>query len=200
MKRAGAWVAIIVMLATQAACVSEEDPAQTQDGGEEPARTHDTAAIGPLQVPPAHGWAISAVAGEPFTDGYELLRLGGDQPATITRVRITGEAGLTLTGSLVAVHPPTQGITQYFPDFPPADDAGALTELVGATIEPAGDGEGVREIYLGIEAKAPGTYTRRTIELDYEVGGEDFRVALPAELTVCAVAKGEPRPKCRLPR
>lgn len=57
---------------------------------------------GPMVIPFDHGWSTTMEPGEVFTDGYEILHLTGDQPATVTDVRLVGADGLRLVSAKIA--------------------------------------------------------------------------------------------------
>ena len=54
---------------------------------------------GPLNEPPAHGWATTEPVGATFTDGLEVLYLNGHEDAVITSVSLIGGKGLKLLGA-----------------------------------------------------------------------------------------------------
>lgn len=144
---------------------------------------------GPIVVPPAHGWSISAKAGDSFTDGLETMVVGGAKAVTILSVELIGDPDLELIGSLLRSRN-SDGIHQYFPTFPPVGiDDSELEELVGSRLLPTPAGEPGQEILLGIAATNEGVHQRTGIRLTYEVQGESFAVTLPGELVVCADAQ-----------
>jgi hypothetical protein len=55
-----------------------------------------------MDLPFDHGWSTAIRHSETFTDGYEVLRLKGDQPATVTKVQLTGAGGLEQVGAKIA--------------------------------------------------------------------------------------------------
>ena len=150
---------------------------------------------GPLERPQPHGWAVGVTVGEPFTDGLEILRLGGKDPAVIDDVRLRSDDGLTLVGVKLVGPGRALGAVQFARSWPPTSDRDLREEklrpiseqLIPLQAAPAG-----WELLLGLRADKPGVLRRTAIEIDYTVGGTKYTVVRPAELVVCAARDSPP--------
>lgn len=157
---------------------------------------------GPMVLGNPHGWATTGAVGDTFTDGMELLRLGGDQSAVIEDVRLVGDEGLELVGAKLAPPERAIGAVQYFETFPPTDDPVLDADLVdaeGTTITPMGEAGETWELLLGIRATREGYLVRTAVEVDYSVGDDEFTAVLPGHLAVCTSPDLERRGDCPAP-
>lgn len=144
---------------------------------------------GALQAPLPHGYSTIARPGDMFTDGFEVLRLSGNQDAVIEDVRLVGARGLELLGARLA--PPDRGFgsVQALASWPPrgAFKDVKMVNAMGATITPVKQDRAGWELLLGVkvtgEPDAP--LIRDGIQIDYRVGDESYTTYRPAQLVVC---------------
>lgn len=142
---------------------------------------------GPLAEAPAHAWAIEAAVDRPFTDGFTVVWLTGDQDAVIESIELEGaDDGLELVGAKLAGPDRGYGSVQHFKAWPPKSyrplDPSSVVDAEGATITPDQAGW---ELLLGIKATKEGYLTREGIRVNYTVDGEKFSRVLPSTLFVC---------------
>jgi len=154
--------------------------------------------VGPLDIDPAHGSLIAADHGAVFTDGLEVIQVRvGDHTYRIDGISLTGAEGLTMVDALVAP-PPSMGLVQHFPTFPPEPIPGVSTipNLIpaeGATFRADGRNDSGLELFLGMRVVGDGRHFREGIRVDYTdlTTGEHFSAVLPAEWAVCHSPTGE---------
>jgi hypothetical protein len=189
-RRRQAAVAVAALAVTAAVAAFTTLPGSGAQGG------------GPMDPGNPHGWAVTAPVGHPFTDGMEVLRLTGDQPAVIKDVRLVGNEGLELVGAKLASPERGIGWVQYRAEFPPNNDPVLdvdLVDVVGARITPLASDNGGWELLLGIRATTDGYLVRTGVEVDYRVGANNYTVLLPAHLAVCTSPAHQRDGGCPLP-
>ena len=141
------------------------------------------------------GSSLTRPVGTRFTEGIQVLELGGDKPGTIDRVEFVGDQAVKLLGAWVL--PPSRaiGAVQFLQDWPPKADFGVdLSRAVpaeGTRISPQSEDSASWELLLGVEVTQEGHWTHTAIRVTYEVDGDRYRVDLPTELTVCTDVKFE---------
>jgi hypothetical protein len=144
---------------------------------------------GPLTGTDGHAWAIEAKMGKPFTDGFNVLELSGDQDAVITSVELVDAEGMEIVGAEIAGPDRGYGAVQHFKGFPPNDyaplDPGAIVSAEGATLSPGGSVGGY-ELLIGIRPVKSGFLERKGVRVNYTVDGEEFSRVLPSKLYVCS--------------
>ncbi len=156
-------------------------------------------ADGPMHVPPAHGGAVTLRTGAVFTDGFEILSVAGDEPATIDSVALVDNGGFELLGAKVASPDRRTGFVQFLHGWPPAGPELKGTrpiDAMGASITPSAAGEPGWELFVGIRVTGTGVLERTGIKVDYTVAGERFTATLPAQLVVCTSRSQEVRGHC----
>lgn len=154
---------------------------------------------GPMHVPAAHGGAVTLRTGAVFTDGFEILSVAGDKPATIESVSLVGNGGLELLGAKVAPPDRRVGFVQFLQGWPPIGPAlrgTRLTDAVGASITPTAPGTAGWELFVGIRVTGAGVVKRDGIRVGYTVAGEHFTATFPARLVVCTSRFQEVRGHC----
>ncbi|MFC6286146.1 hypothetical protein ACFP3Q_07230 [Nocardioides sp. GCM10027113] len=156
-----------------------------------------------MSVPDEHGYAITLPAGTTFTDGYEILKLAGDEPAVIEDVTIAGDDGLELVGALLAPPPRLNAAVQLMRSWPPRDEAldeDSFVEAVGARIEPLSRAPMGYELLLGLRVADEGYLVRESVTVTYRVGETVYEVDFPASIAVCTDAGLEIRGRCPFPQ
>jgi hypothetical protein len=127
--------------------------------------------------------------GKPFTDGFNVLELSGDQDAVITSVELVDAEGMEIVGAEIAGPDRGYGAVQHFKGFPPNDyaplDPGAIVSAEGATLSPGGSVGGY-ELLIGIRPVKSGFLERKGVRVNYTVDGEEFSRVLPSKLYVCS--------------
>lgn len=145
---------------------------------------------GPMFTPPEHGIVIPGQRGSVFTDGFEVLRLEGDEPAKIVSIRsVGGESTFKFLGALMAGPDRRDGAISYLPAFPPRDSSlGPLVDAVGARIEPrveTRNGMGY-ELLIGYEViDDTRVGYRAAVEVTYTVGDETYLWRSPGRMLFC---------------
>lgn len=142
---------------------------------------------GPIRVPEAHGHLVRGPAGTVFSDGLEVLRLGGDEPAVIESVRSVGASEtFRFLGAWLAGPDREYASWSQLPGAPPTKRSlGDLEPAADAVLEPDPDGLGY-ELFLGYEVLRDDVIDTRTrIEVVYRVGDSRHVWTSPAELTYC---------------
>ena len=145
----------------------------------------DLRRAGPLRVPNPHAWGQAVDAGDPFTDGLEVLRLKGAPSATVTSVELVGDPGVSLTGAMLAGPGRGMGALQVIHSWPPRDrdlDESRLVPAVGATIT---DDSAGWELFVGMTAAEAATVDRLGINVGYDVAGVQHETFLPAFVRIC---------------
>jgi hypothetical protein len=140
----------------------------------------------PLTKGPPHGWTTTMPVGSVFTDGLEVLQLGGHEPAVITSISLVGNAGLQLVGASLATPERDVGSIQQLKGYPPRNPhIPRIIPAVGATITPRAQDHIGWELLLGIKVTREGYLSRDGIVIEYSVAGRDYRTFEPAQLAVC---------------
>lgn len=141
---------------------------------------------GPLEPPLSHGYADVMAHGRQFTDGFETLRLKGDEPAVIDAVRVVADPGLTQLGARVIGPDRRFASVQFDRHWPPRHpDLSPSIEAVGAVIQPASVEHMGYELVIGLRMDGPGPHFRSAVEIDYTVAGVGYTVTYQAEITMC---------------
>lgn len=153
-------------------------------------------ADGPMHVPAPHGGAVTLRPGAAFTDGFEVLSITGDEPATIDSVALVDSEGFELLGAKIASPDRPLGFIQFLRGWPPTGKimrGTHLTDAEGATITPTAAGW---ELFVGIRVTGAGVLKRGGIRVDYSVAGERFTATFPAQLVVCTSRRLEVAGHC----
>lgn len=145
---------------------------------------------GPMEVVGDHGIVVVDERGTVFTDGLEVLRLEGTEPATIVSVNsVGGEDTFRYLGALVAGPDRRDGAVSYLRRFPPKDRAlGELVEAVGAQIHPRSQTRHEKgyELLLGYEVTDDSQVGYRTaVEVVYRVGDKEYLWRSPGRILFC---------------
>lgn len=147
-------------------------------------------ADGPVIIPDSHGYLIRFKMGKVFTDGYERIKLSGDQPATLERVELVGPdmdhfkvLGVLLAGP----HRRTGAYTNYdgfsaHPTDPIARGFGKLVPAEGARLAAGKVGS---VLQIGLKIVKPGLAIRAGVRLYYSVDGKKYTAYLPGSIVVC---------------
>lgn len=154
---------------------------------------------GPMVPGNAHGYGFVTKVGDTFTDGFEILRLGGESEAKIEKVEIEGDAGLKLLGAKVVGPDRSIAAIQYFADWPASDpdlQGATIVDAKGATITPQSQDSMGWELLVGLEVTEPGHLVRDAVLVTYTVGDQTYRVRLPAEIAVCAGPEYTDKEQC----
>ena len=183
MLRAG-W--LLVAALALAACDEGDDPTGYERG--------------PMIVGSAQGSSITRPVGSVFTDGIQVLTLGGDEPGKLTKVEVVGDGGVELVGAKVLPPPRELAAVQFLEGWPPQGtgdvDLGAAVPAIGAEVGTAAENPQGWELLLGLRVVEEGRWTRRAIRVTYTVGDKTYRVDLPTELVVCTSEKYEVEGRC----
>lgn len=145
---------------------------------------------GPMRAPVEHGSLAKGTVGTRFTDGFEVLQLQGDAPATIVSVRsVSGEHAMRFLGAKIAGPTRKYAAWSRLPGYPPSEKAlGPLTDAEGASIR-ARDQTQQRmgyELLLGYEIVADDQIAARTeVQVTYQVGDRTYLWTSPAALVYC---------------
>ncbi|WP_028652750.1 hypothetical protein [Nocardioides halotolerans] len=135
------------------------------------------------------GSSITLPVGKVVTDGVQVLRLSGEYEATIDKVELVGDDGMEFLGAGIAPPPRRSALEQFIFDWPPTKatqfDPATVVPAEGATIGNETDEPMGWELLLGLKVVDEGKHTRTAIRITYTVDGEQYRVDLPTELTVC---------------
>jgi hypothetical protein len=152
---------------------------------------------GPIDVPNAHGLAITKPVGKEFTDGLEILRTTGNELAVIESVELVGSRGIEMVGAMIAPPPRAYGAESIINSWPPVRDQlfdeDTLVDAVGAEIRSDDWGW---ELLVGVKAVEEGVVFRKGIRITYTVDGDLYEVVLPAELTICTGPEYEVKGSC----
>lgn len=145
---------------------------------------------GPMRPAPEHGSIVEGPVGRRLTDGFEILQLGGDRPATILSVEsVGGDGSLKYLGAYLAG--PDRKLAAYTqPEgFPPTTRGlGEIIPAEGAVIEPR---EQTRrrlgyELLLGYEIVDDSEIAfREEIVVTYRIDDTDYAWRAPAKLVYC---------------
>lgn len=147
---------------------------------------------GPLRASTEHGIVAEGQTGSVFTDGFEVLQLGGAQEATIVKVEsIGGSETFRHLGSQLAGPDRKIAASSYIKGFPPADDTlGELTQAEGAVIVPVAETRRSMgyELLVGYEILDDTQIGYRAgLRITYRVGDEEFVWESPARMLYCPV-------------
>lgn len=158
--------------------------------GEVPDSPRDLPRDGPMAVPEEHGTLARGPMGTRFTDGFDVLYLGGEETARIISVESVGEhEGLEFEGALIAGPDRRFGAFSQLEGFPPVEPRlGDVIEAAGAEIRPASQtrNEIGYELLLGYEVSNPSQVWYRTeIRVTYEVGDTEYLYVSPSQLVYC---------------
>ncbi len=170
----------------------------TDDGDESPSTGRRT--DGPLRMVPEGGYSHSLPVGAEFTDGFWVLRLDGDEPATIDDVRIEASNGLEQLGVMLAAPARPIASVQVDESWPPRHrylPKRVLVDAIGAEITPARDGW---ELLIGMKAAARGYLQRDGVTVDYTVGDKAYTAYLPISVFICTDKKYEEDGVCPTPK
>ena len=137
-----------------------------------------------------HGTLARGPAGTRLTDGFEVLRLDGDRPATIVSVEsVGGESSLRFLGAYVAGPERKLGAHAQLKGFPPRrKDLGEIVPAEGALVIPRDETrERIGyELLLGYEVVDDTEIGFRSeIVVTYRVDDEDYEWRSPARLVYC---------------
>lgn len=162
----------------------------------------DDRSIGPMHVPPPHGYSTTQPVADPFTDGGQILRLKTDQEARIESIELVGAKDLEIVGTMLAPPPRKYRAEALMKRYPPRRPAlferSSLVQAEGAVI--GGPGREARklgwELVLGLQATEEGIASREAIRIVYTVEGRSFEALFPAELTVCTDKSFEVDKRC----
>lgn len=151
---------------------------------------------GPMVIPLEHGYSVSMPNGSTFTDGFEILRLEGDQPAVIEAVEIDGDEALELVGVKLAPPPRENAAVQLMEGWPPIHDAldeSTFVDAVGATIQPKSSDPMGYELLIGMKVNGEGFLVRDSVIVTYRIGEIRHQVIFPAVVAVCTGPEYEKR-------
>jgi hypothetical protein len=143
-----------------------------------------------LEVPDgAYGWTAELPVGERFMDGYHVVKNMGDVPVKI--IRVTSElTGRTLReeGARVALLDRGYVAWQYLPSWPPREPKlGTVVPAEGAVLRPGHKASTYGyELLLGYEVIGKGRSTRKSVTVEYEVGGRRYKQTYVATLAICS--------------
>jgi hypothetical protein len=143
---------------------------------------------GPLHVFARHGYVVPAEAGRVFTDGFDVVRLNGGQPARVLKVESVGGTDvLDFMGAQIVGPKRKYGATQIFNEYPPQDRSlGEIVPAVGAVLQPRAE-TGIEgyELLLGYRIRAGALGARTGIRITYEVNGKTFETTIEAAIITC---------------
>ncbi len=146
---------------------------------------------GPLILPHLNGFVVRYEVGDVFTDGYQRVKLEGDQPGVLEKVELVGPGmdhfevlGILLagpkrrTGALTAY----DGFSAH-PTDPIARGFGKLVPAEGARLPPGGHRDVVLQI--GLKVVKPGLAVRSGVRLYYTVGGKKYMAYQQGSMVLC---------------
>jgi hypothetical protein len=123
--------------------------------------------------------------GEPYTFSDVILRNEGDEPATITDVRLVHPQGMNLLGALIGVTP-GRDYPSGARGFPPPYSF-SLEQAAGAVIPPTKDSERETLLVVGLKSTDPGIQSALGIEIDYRLpDGTTFTLPVRYSIALCA--------------
>ena len=149
---------------------------------------------GPIDGVSGHGYSFSHSAGEAFTDGFEVLDVEGDEPATVESVELLGSRGFDLLGAMFVGPGREIGAIQLLFHWPPVpqDFGGAeIIEAEGATLSTESENSWGWELLVGMSAAREGRVTRDGVAVSYTVGGVRYRAELRGEIIVCSSPRSQ---------
>lgn len=137
-----------------------------------------------------HAWAVHVSVGHTFTDGFEVLNLGGKSKAVIDSVKVLpADSGLKVVGVRLA-NPTRKDGVQVTWNWPPRDphlEQSTIGPGLGATITPYSHDKNTWELLVGIKVTRPGYLVRRELEVDYHIGDQHYSYVDPATVAVCTL-------------
>lgn len=163
--------------------------------GQAEAHHDERRAGGPIETTNQHVWTKTVALNEPFTDGVEVLVVGGNRPAVLDGVHLVGAKGIRLLGVRLVEPGRSWGSIMSMP-WPPRDpdlDPCLVVSADGATLAPQHDGTGY-ELLLGLKARGRGYFVRKGIRVDYTVGEDRYSRFVPAVLGICSGMKQSNKP------
>lgn len=143
-----------------------------------------------MKVISEHGTLARGYVGTRFTDGFDVLFLGGTNNAQIISVRsVGGEDSLEFLGAMLAGPQRKQAGWSQLKGYPPHNAAlGPLVEAEGAVIEPREQTQRRLgyELLLGYEVVRDSEVASRSqIEVTYRIGDQDYVWTSLARLVYC---------------
>lgn len=157
---------------------------------------------GPLDTSESNGLTIPVPVDRPETYGVPVVFNSGDQPVTLRRASFSRPTpGLEVLDVMVAGS--ERGPALVSSDARYADDPRGfldfedLHSIEGFRVEPTSDPVGERgvELVFVFRARRKGSYESRGVDVEYEVGGEQYREVFPNSLRTCV---GDP-PVAKIP-
>lgn len=144
---------------------------------------------GPMRVLPEHATLARGPVGTTFTDGFDVLHLEGDQPATILEVRSHHGDGLEFLGAMVAGPDRRLAAWAQLPGYPPSKRRlGELVQAEGAVVDPLRRTrrEIGYELLLGYRVVDDSAVSSRSsVEIVYRVGTKEYLWRSPSRLVYC---------------
>ncbi len=144
---------------------------------------------GPMRVLNEHATLARGPVGTTFTDGFDVLHLEGDQPATIVSVDSRHGDGLEFLGAMLAGPDRKLAAWAQLPGYPPSKpQLGEIVEAEGAVIQPRSQtrGEIGYELLLGYRVvDDTALSSRSTVEIVYRVDDQEYLWRPPSRLVYC---------------
>jgi hypothetical protein len=174
-----ALVAALALSMSLASCTRSDDTARND---EPPARTD-----GPLFIGNAHTTFLPVTNDQVFSDGFEILQIQADTPATLISAQPEGgNETLKFLGARVGLPGRPDDFNQIMPGFPPKAVPAKYQQPLGGTVMEPGKTYMLILGYRVIDADNLGH--RTGIDIEYEVAGEKYLAKLPAGLVTCPQA------------
>jgi len=131
---------------------------------------------------------LRAKVGRVFTDGMNVIDIGGHEPATLLKVEsIGGSEGLKFLGAkLVGPHRSAVDFTSL-DGWPTVEGSPPLIEPVGATLEPTVKtwNRHAYELVMGYRI-IRATYAERVgVRVTYKIGDHVYQATLPRLISIC---------------
>ena len=127
--------------------------------------------------------------GKTFTDGFAVIDLQGEEPATLLKVEsLGGSPGLEYLGARIASPQRIYATQQSMAEWPPKVFDAETFEPENLTIEPTSKTYNTQgyEVLMGYRITGKGPAVRTGIRVTYRIGRTTYRAVLPSAIGICA--------------
>lgn len=134
------------------------------------------------------GYVLLKDTPEVFTDGFAVLALGGDQPATLLKVEsLGGESTFEFLGAKLVAPDRELAQQQIMRGWPPKTIDADTYDPSNFTIQPLKKtyNESGYEILMGYRLKSDKPAVRTGIRLTYRIGTNTYRAVIPSAFELC---------------
>ncbi|MBO9520069.1 MAG: hypothetical protein J7518_00915 [Nocardioidaceae bacterium] len=132
-----------------------------------------------------------------FTDGFAVLALGGNRPATLLKVEsLGGESTFEFLGAKLAAPDRELAQQQVLPGWPPKGIGADVFDAENVKVQPLKKtyNESGYEILMGYRLKSDVPAVRTGIRITYRIGAKTYRAVIPSAFALCA--PGQPDTAC----